>query len=386
MILSETVRRLERALRGAAGALSVLDRTAEVLLDAVPADVWCAVILDPATLLDTGGQHAHGFPEGSMRRLFEIEHVEQDDVDNLRALARRSGAASLLSRSTHGRLDDSKYYREILEPLGLADELRVLLRHGPHTWGLFVLCRDTHSPPFSPAEFAAAEALSVPACAALRRSLLLSGVDGVDSRPLPDAPGWVVLDGDFRVRRMSPTAQHWIDQLQEANAQDAMPDGGSGPVGSGHYVLRALAVRARGETAGAGAHVRAPTGAGRWISLRAWPVEQGGEPTTVVSVGPTEPAELTPLVLDVYGLTPRARQIAQKILVGRSTGEIARDLGVSEYTVQDHLKQVFDKVGVRSRRELVGELFFRHYLPQLAHPPLATDGRLLSDPPPPPRV
>ncbi|MGW2695884.1 hypothetical protein [Streptomyces sp. NPDC001296] len=98
MIPSETVRRLERALRGAAGALSVLDRTAEVLLDAVPADVWCAVILDPATLLDTGGQHAHGFPEGSMLRLFEIEHVEQDDVDDLRALTRRSGAAGVRSR------------------------------------------------------------------------------------------------------------------------------------------------------------------------------------------------------------------------------------------------------------------------------------------------
>ncbi|WP_282190306.1 hypothetical protein HEP84_56190 [Streptomyces sp. RLB1-33] len=33
---------------------------------------------------------------------------------------------------------------------------------------------------------------------------------------------------------------------------------------------------------------------------------------------------------------------------------------------------------MRGRRELVAELFFRHYLPQPAHPPLSTDGRLLS--------
>ncbi|KAF5997570.1 helix-turn-helix transcriptional regulator [Streptomyces sp. WAC00263] len=367
MILSETTSRLERGLRGELSALAVLDRTTRVLLDVVPADVWCGVVLDPSTLLDTGGQHESGFPESSMRRLFEIEHVEQDDVDNLRALTRRSGKVSLLSRSTDGRLDESKYYREILRPLGLTDELRILLRHGPRTWGLLVLCRDAHTRPFSAAELAVAEAVSVPACAALRRSLLLSGVD---CGPLPDAPGWVVLDGDLGIRSMSPTAQHWLDQLQEQHA----PGRGEG----GPYLLRALAVQARGEQAGAGAHVRAPTGSGRWISLRAWPLEQDGEPAVVVSVGPTEPAELTALVLDVYGLSPRAREIAQHVLLGRSTSEIARHLGVSEYTVQDHLKQVFGKVGVRSRRELVSELFFRHYLPQLAHPPLSTDGRLLS--------
>ncbi|NMI57928.1 GAF domain-containing protein [Streptomyces sp. RLA2-12] len=187
MILSETTSRLERGLRGELSALAVLDRTTRVLLDAVPADVWCGVVLDPSTLLDTGGQHESGFPESSMRRLFEIEHVEQDDVDNLRALTRRSGKVSLLSRSTDGRLDESKYYREILRPLGLTDELRILLRHGPRTWGLLVLCRDAHTRPFSAAELAVAEAVSVPACAALRRSLLLSGVD---CGPLPDAPGW----------------------------------------------------------------------------------------------------------------------------------------------------------------------------------------------------
>jgi hypothetical protein len=31
--------------------------------------------------------------------------------------------------------------------------------------------------------------------------------------------------------------------------------------------------------------------------------------------------------------------------------------------VQEHLTKVFDKVGVRSRSELVGQVFFRHCLP-----------------------
>ena len=33
--------------------------------------------------------------------------------------------------------------------------------------------------------------------------------------------------------------------------------------------------------------------------------------------------------------------------------------------MQDHLKSIFDKVGVRSRKELVGHIFFEHYLPKV---------------------
>lgn len=115
MILSETTSRLERGLRGELSA-SPCSTARPGCCWTSYRPMWCGVVLDPSTLLDTGGQHESGFPESSMRRLFEIEHVEQDDVDNLRALTRRSGKVSLLSRSTDGRLDESKYYREILRP------------------------------------------------------------------------------------------------------------------------------------------------------------------------------------------------------------------------------------------------------------------------------
>jgi len=48
---------------------------------------------------------------------------------------------------------------------------------------------------------------------------------------------------------------------------------------------------------------------------------------------------------------------------GYSTGQISRTLFISEYTVQRHLQNAFEKVGARSRTELLKRLFFENLLP-----------------------
>ena len=50
------------------------------------------------------------------------------------------------------------------------------------------------------------------------------------------------------------------------------------------------------------------------------------------------------------------RRVAQLVLQRKTTTQVVVELRISAHTVQDHLEAVFDKVGVRSRRELVGTL------------------------------
>lgn len=59
-----------------------------------------------------------------------------------------------------------------------------------------------------------------------------------------------------------------------------------------------------------------------------------------------------PSKLDGTGLTPRQLQIARMAAGGMDDKSIARELGISEHTIANHLRQVFRRLGVRKRGHL----------------------------------
>ena len=88
---------------------------------------------------------------------------------------------------------------------------------------------------------------------------------------------------------------------------------------------------------------------------------------TAVILEPARPTDIAPLIAHAFGLTERERQVTRLCLHGQSTKGIAAELAISPYTVKDHLKTIFDKTGVHSRRELVARVFNDHYWPHLRH-------------------
>jgi DNA-binding CsgD family transcriptional regulator len=111
------------------------------------------------------------------------------------------------------------------------------------------------------------------------------------------------------------------------------------------------------------ARVRAKSGA--WLVVRASAL--GDEPglQVAVMIEPARTHELAPLVADACGLTGREREVTQLVARGLPTDGIAARLHLSPWTVQDHLKTIFEKVGVATRGELVARLFFQQRTPQL---------------------
>ena len=104
---------------------------------------------------------------------------------------------------------------------------------------------------------------------------------------------------------------------------------------------------------------------GQWVVLHGTRLgDRPGAPTAVI-IEPARPAELAELIVLAYGFTPREREVTRLVVLGLSTNNIAHKLHLSPFTVQDYLKNIFDKAGARTRRELVATVFRDHHRPRI---------------------
>lgn len=60
--------------------------------------------------------------------------------------------------------------------------------------------------------------------------------------------------------------------------------------------------------------------------------------------------------MDKYILTKREKEVFTLLVSNKSTKEIAKELGISEKTVRNHISNAMQKLGVKGRAQAVVEL------------------------------
>jgi DNA-binding CsgD family transcriptional regulator len=118
-------------------------------------------------------------------------------------------------------------------------------------------------------------------------------------------------------------------------------------------VVYPVAVLARSREDPSGAHALERAVDGRWVRIEAARLEGQADAQVAVTLRAATAVETFDLLCRAYVLSPREREVVAALLAGLDTRGVSRRLFISAHTVQDHLKSVFRKAGVRSRRELL---------------------------------
>jgi DNA-binding CsgD family transcriptional regulator len=345
------------------------DEAGRLVRRIVPFDGFCSLTLDPATLLPTSHFTHNSMRPEDVPRLAENEYAHED-FNKIAALARAPRPAGVLSAATEGVLTRSARYREILSANGFGDELRLTALDESGCWACFAFYRAEGEAEFEGADADFVAGLAKVLAEGVRRSILLAAAPTEEG---PDAPGLILLRSGGEIEAITPAAERWLRELITP-----APAPGRLPQIVNAVAYRALLVAEGGEEGMARARV--PTASGRWIVLHGSLVGDPAERRLAVIIEPARSPEIAPLIVEAYGLSEREREVTRLVIQGLSTSEIAGALHLSPYTVQDHLKSIFEKLDVHSRREVAAKVFFQHYVPRLQEgAPIRSNGWFLED-------
>jgi DNA-binding CsgD family transcriptional regulator len=331
--------------------------SAAVLARAVPHySTPCWWTLDPASLLVTSHYQTE-IVELPPEML--IHEYLADDVHKLTDVARSERGISTLHEVTGGDPSRSPGWQQFIHPYGGDQEVLVALRtRSGETWGVVGLYREPDRPLFTAEELRFLREIAPSLGEGARRGLLVGEATDPDR---PEAPGLVILRDDWSVESLTPGVECWLANLPDSQweRRGILPPAVLAV--AGRALRTAEGVDAPGEVALA----RVLSRTGQWLVLHGAALVTTGARRVAIIVEPAHPARIASLLMAAYGLTDREQEVTRLVLQGYSTVEIATRLGVMPQTIQQHLKSIFDKTGVRSRRELVGNVFFAHYEPRL---------------------
>jgi DNA-binding CsgD family transcriptional regulator len=339
----------------------------------VPSDAACWHTLDPQTRLMTSDAPHELISEGvftpdtvmAAGALLIASEYFVEDVNTFARLASRRVPVATLSQATSGHPERSARYRALLAS-GIPHELRAAFVSRGRCWGAVHIARREHRADFTAEDVSALASIVGVVAEGIRASLRFdAGRRAADST----SPGLVVLGPHDDVELITASARELLTAMRTC----AQPDDDETPPSP----LLALAAFTRSgphDPNGKPHTVAVPTSSG-WITLHASLPDGVMTGRVAIVLERAASPESTAIRLEAHGVTAREREIASLLARGLTNPEIAARLVLSPYTVQDHIKSLFEKTGVSSRQELVARVFLDDYLPRLAaQTPLTSTG------------
>lgn len=357
--------RLRARIRDAASTAPDSEAFRQEVLDAihaqVPFDATCLGGTDPYVLVPTS-LTTRGYDDPRAYAM-AAEHEYGDVVhpDSFESLVRERVPIRTLRETIGNRVRSTRRFADLLAPYGLRDEVRMVFRGSDGlVWGLCSMARRGQRQ-FDTDEEAVLGSVVTEIGDGLRAMLFRDSVHRLEAGS--DGPAIAVVGPDNEFDSVTPAALEYLRRLAW------------GDVGSPVPLAPAAAVASRLRATGQGSvAMRTRTLDGEWLVIRAGRLDAEHPPRKVVmTVERAQPPELVSLMAAAYGLTRRECQVLLLSLRGASRDEMATALFISPHTVQDHLKNIFAKAGVNSRRALVSRLVNTECLPRVGSP-VAADG------------
>src|SRR6478672_5835595 len=330
-------------------AQHLLEQAAARIDRVVPTDGYFLAATDPETTLCIGTGLVRELPAEQCQPHWDYEFLVPDYL-KYADIARSEHRVADIHDATSGRPDRSPRFKQYSAATGYRSEVRLAFTVGDAAWGIAQLNRVSGR--FTDDEKAWLELASASIARGLRRAMV---AEPASSPELRRGPGVLLLDARGRVASATREALEWLEELEP---ELLMSDVGDVQVPF-HAHGFAKRVRAGHEDGEPQIRSRLRTRRGVWLLMHG-AVLEGSEQVALI-IEPAKSADVAPLIVDAYGLTGRELDVTRAIARGLSTEEIAAELYLSPHTVRDHVKALFEKVGVSSRGELVHRVFAEHY-------------------------
>jgi DNA-binding CsgD family transcriptional regulator len=346
-----------RAQIAAIGAAKVDDRTLRrhvlaALREVVVFDAYVWLLTDPVTAV--GAAPLADIPcKSELPALIKAKYGTS--VNRWTTLRQQRTSVALLHGAVGGDLGRSRLWREVLSRYGIGDVASAVFADQFGCWGFLDLWRADTRDPFSKADAEFIAGLIEPLTRALRGTQARTFLQPAAPQRRQAGPVVLTLDDELRIASRTAASQAWLDVLLP-------PDPDERAIPASVYNVAAQLIAAEEGVDPNPASTRTHLADGFWLTLRAARLAAGepgpgsagsGPAPLVVTIEEASAAERLEIFGRAFGLSAREYELVGLLATGRDTRGMARQMSLSEHTIQDHLKSIFAKTGASDRVTLL---------------------------------